>query len=53
MKLVVDKEMGKNLMDLCNVVAKSTGIQFLTVINNVIDNMEIEEEVEDNGEEHS
>ena len=47
----VTKEEGRNLMDLCNVVAKSTGIQFLNTINNIIDNIEIIEEVED-GKEH-
>ena len=50
MKLIVDKEMGKNLMDLCNISARTTGIEYLNIINAVLDNMEIEEEeVEDNG----
>ena len=44
MKLIVDKEAGRALMDLCGIVAQTTGIQQLNLINSVLDNMEIEEE---------
>ncbi len=44
MKITVNKEAGRVLIDLCNTVARATGIQKLTQINSVLDNMEIEEE---------
>ena len=53
MKIKVDKEAGRVIMDLCNLVARATGINQLTQINSILDNLKIEEEVEDNGEEHS
>ena len=44
MIIKVDKEAGRVIMDLCNVVARATGISQLTQINSILDNMEIEEE---------
>ena len=47
--MIVTKEEGNNIMKLCDVSLKAYGANILDTINAILNSMEIEEEVEDNG----
>ena len=50
MIIKADKEAGKILMDLCDVALKVGGMKNLNTINKIVDNINIEEEKEEQGE---